>query len=95
MNSRHDGDGGTAADAPAFLPEGAFVVQLKTGTSTAEASLAGRVEHVVSGQATHFQSPAELLAFLHEVLRPYVLQGQIREPRSLAGSRHGQTGGNP
>ena len=29
---------------------------------------AGRVEHVVSGQATHFQSLEELLAFIGRVL---------------------------
>jgi len=29
----------------------------------AQGRLAGRVEHVVSGQATHFASPEELLAF--------------------------------
>jgi hypothetical protein len=30
--------------------------------------LAGRVEHVVSGQATHFASLEELLAFMGRVL---------------------------
>lgn len=65
MSTIHDASG----DAPLFLPEGAFVVQFKTDRPTAPDSLAGRVEHVVSGQAAHFTSPAELLTFLSEILR--------------------------
>lgn len=61
--------GGTPAESPTFLPEGAFVVQFTTGTTRLDGPVAGRVEHVVSGQAAHFKSLAELLAFLREVLR--------------------------
>lgn len=71
-----DRDAGAAGDAPTFLPEGAFVVQFKAGF-TAQRSLAGRAEHVVSGQAAHFESPAELLAFLRHVLRAHLPQPQI------------------
>lgn len=50
-------------------PEGAFVVQVRTDPSVASQPLAGRVEHIVSGQARRFESAAELLAFMEEVLR--------------------------
>ena len=64
MRRSDEGTGST----PAFIPEGAFVVQFKTGSGTLNGQLAGRAEHVVSGQATHFDSPGELLAFLRAVL---------------------------
>ena len=46
----------------------AFLVQVHVEADVAQARLAGRVEHVVSGQATHFASPEELLAFMARVL---------------------------
>jgi hypothetical protein len=46
----------------------AFVVHFRTSTDIAREQIAGRVEHVVSGQATHFQSLEELLAFIARVL---------------------------
>ena len=49
----------------------AFLVQVHAEADVAQARLAGRVEHVVSGQATHFASPEELLAFMARVLPPY------------------------
>ena len=53
---------------PSLPTNRAFVVQfgaLPTGTSP---PYEGRVEHVVSGQATHFHSLEELLAFISRVL---------------------------
>jgi hypothetical protein len=47
----------------------AFVVQLREGTALTPEGLHGRVEHVVSGQATSFHSLADLLAFMARVLR--------------------------
>ena len=47
----------------------AFVVQLRADTVVEQGHLAGRVEHVVSGQATDFQSLETLLAFMARVLR--------------------------
>ena len=81
-------------DAPAFVPEGTFVIQLKTSEAGAADSLAGRAEHVVSGQARHFTSPAELLAFLGDMLRPYLPHEQIDGPRSVAGMHHRRKGGS-
>jgi hypothetical protein len=56
-----------AADRP--LPvERAFVVQLHATAVVAERQLTGRVEHVLSGQAAHFHTLDELLAFITRVL---------------------------
>jgi hypothetical protein len=47
----------------------AFVVQLAATAEVALGRLEGRVEHVVSGQATQFASLEDLLAFMARVLR--------------------------
>jgi hypothetical protein len=47
----------------------AFVVQFQSDTMVEQGHLAGRVEHVVSGQATTFQSLEMLLAFMARLLR--------------------------
>jgi hypothetical protein len=47
----------------------AFVVQFQADTAVEHGRLAGRVEHVVSGQVAAFQSLEMLLAFIAEVLR--------------------------
>ena len=49
-------------------PYRAFVVQFRAETNVARGKVSGRVEHVVSGQATHFASVEELLAFIGQVL---------------------------
>ena len=54
--------------APALPAERAFVVQFRAETAVALGSSLGRVEHVVSGQATHFHTLDELLAFMVQVL---------------------------
>ena len=46
----------------------AFVVQFDTHTDVACGRLAGRVEHVVSGQATQFHSLPALLRFIDQLL---------------------------
>ena len=46
----------------------AFVVHFRTSSNVARGLVAGRVEHVVSGQSTHFDSLEELLAFMARVL---------------------------
>jgi len=50
---------------PDLLPERAFVVEFRL-----DAGFAGRVEHIVSGRATRFESEGELLAFVRAVLDP-------------------------
>jgi hypothetical protein len=57
------------ADAIHPLPaQRAFLVRVHANADAAKGRLAGRVEHVSSGQATHFASPEELLAFMGRVL---------------------------
>jgi len=54
--------------ASPLLPPWAFVVQFRVETDLARGRCTGRAEHVVSGQATHFASLEELVAFLTRVL---------------------------
>jgi hypothetical protein len=49
-------------------PERAFVVQFYAETEVDATHMSGRVEHVVSGQVSHFHSLASLLSFIHVVL---------------------------
>jgi hypothetical protein len=57
-------------DNPARLSvHRAFVVQFQADTAVEQGHLAGRVEHVVSGQAADFQSLETLLTFIAQVLR--------------------------
>ena len=53
-----------AEDKPLLPAHRAFVVQFRAETDLEQ----GRVEHVVSGQATHFYSLKELLTFMGQVL---------------------------
>ena len=54
---------------PTWLPpDRAFVVQFYADTMLDAAHMAGRVEHVVSGQVGHFHSLATLLSFITRVL---------------------------
>jgi hypothetical protein len=58
-----------SADNPAHLSvHWAFVVQFQSDTAVEQGHLAGRVEHVISGQATAFQTLETLLAFIAQVL---------------------------
>jgi hypothetical protein len=57
------------AQPPLPLPTNrAFVVQLRAQPSGVPLVWDGRVEHVVSGQMTHFHSLEELVAFINSVL---------------------------
>ena len=57
------------AEGPAPLSvHRAFVVHFRVNSDVAQGRMAGRVEHVVSGQATHFASLEELLVFIARVL---------------------------
>ena len=53
----------------ALRPEHAFVVQFGPATQVDAGRVEGRVEHLVSRQATRFQSLEALLAFISRVLR--------------------------
>ena len=54
-------------DAPLSV-HWAFVVHFRVSSNVARDQVAGRVEHVVSGQSIHFNSLEELLAFIDQVL---------------------------
>ena len=69
------------ADNPAHLSvHWAFVVQFQSDTVVEQGHLAGRVEHVISGQATTFQSLETLLEFMARVLR--VERERLSNPRA-------------
>jgi len=54
-------------EAP-LSPQWAFVVQLREGTDLTHEALHGRAEHILSGQAVHFQTLDDLVAFFRRVL---------------------------
>jgi hypothetical protein len=55
-------------DLPPLPPQAAFVVQFQADADIELKMIAGRVEHVVSGQSTYFISLDELLAFMNQTL---------------------------
>jgi len=55
-------------EEPLLSPERAFVLQFHPEIDVGQGRLVGRVEHVVSAQAIHFDSLDTLLTFLGRVL---------------------------
>ena len=53
---------------PMLPADHAFVVQLRKGTGLTAETVAGEVEHIVSGQSGEFHSFAELAAFMEQIL---------------------------
>jgi len=53
---------------PSLPSNRAFVVQLHADAEVDKGRVFGRVEHIVSFQATHFQSIEELVAFIKQVI---------------------------
>jgi hypothetical protein len=64
----------------------AFVVHFRVSSDGAQGRMAGRVEHVISGQATHFASPEELPAFIARVLSTVRAPPETTERRLGKGS---------
>ena len=60
---------------PQLLPERAFVIQFTTAADLLHGRVEGRVEHVVSGQATRFHSMDSLVGFIARVLTAGQLPG--------------------
>jgi hypothetical protein len=55
--------------SPPTLPTNhAFLVQFRAQSPETPMAWEGRVEHVVSGQVTHFHALEELLTFMEHVL---------------------------
>ncbi|MBI3798497.1 MAG: hypothetical protein HY268_16235 [Deltaproteobacteria bacterium] len=53
---------------PSLPSDCAFVVQLRGDAAVAQGDFRGRVEHLVSMQATHFESLEELIGFIVRVM---------------------------
>jgi hypothetical protein len=53
---------------PTFPTQRAFVVQVHVDADMGQGQVWGRVEHIVSGQATRFQTMEELVRFMVQVL---------------------------
>jgi hypothetical protein len=53
---------------PSLPSNRAFVVQLRWDAAVEQGDFRGRVEHLVSMQATHFESVEELTAFIARVV---------------------------
>jgi hypothetical protein len=70
-------------DPPAPLSlHWAFVVQFSTDTHLEKGWIRGRVEHVVSRHATHFQSLEALFVFMDRMLREVAAQEPATRPEA-------------
>jgi hypothetical protein len=72
------------SESAALSPDRAFVVEFAAAGGAGADRLSGRVEHVLSGQATRFASTGELLEFVHGVLRS---GGRTRKRRAVGKPR--------
>jgi hypothetical protein len=70
----------TPARKGPFPIQHAFVVQFAADTGLDAQGLAGRVEHVTSGQATRFVSREALMAFVTQVLQTSASQRATPRP---------------
>ena len=78
-------------EEPPLSPRRAFVVQFREATGDPQDRFAGRVEHMVSGQAAHFRCAQQLTRFLRQVLRALDSEGK-RNRRNEAGRRQKRPG---
>jgi hypothetical protein len=70
---------------PALPSDHVFVVQFRARSRAHRLAAAGRVQHLRSGEAVHFDSPEELLAFTRRVLRAHSrLSSQHHSPGAAA-----------
>jgi hypothetical protein len=67
---------------PTFPTQRAFVVQVHTDADVGQGQVWGRVEHIVSGQVTYFQTTAELVQFMVQVLTSATEDAQGSEDMS-------------
>ena len=58
---------------PSLPANRAFVVQLHADAQVEHGNFKGRVEHIVSYQAAHFESLEELVAFMARILSAQAL----------------------
>src|SRR5215510_3808419 len=71
-------------DQPSLPTARAFVVQLHAEADLTQGHFKGRVEHIVSYQATHFDSLAALASFMARVVADYEAQEEESEPELRA-----------
>jgi hypothetical protein len=62
------GDRSTPPEIPILLPRGAFLVECSSSERVTDDQLSGRVEHIVSGRATSFDSASKLIDFMRRML---------------------------
>jgi hypothetical protein len=55
---------------PTYPTWRAFVVQIHAEADVAQNDVWGRVEHIVSGQAMHFETVEAFVQFIVQVLKP-------------------------
>src|SRR5262245_24501004 len=84
MTSR-PGYGSQTAAVQTLLPRGAFLVECSTSHTVSGDQLSGRVEHIVSGRATSFESVSTLIDFIRGVLAAL---GQVKAAAGDVTSRH-------
>ena len=60
---------------PSLPSNRAFVVQLRWDADVEHGDVRGRVEHLNSMQATHFESTEELMAFIARVVAAQPMDG--------------------
>jgi hypothetical protein len=72
-----------------------FAVQLHAVAEVTQGQWMGRVEHVMSGRATHFQSLGELVAFIAQVLARLDATPSEEGWVMCEGDRHGGGGAAP
>ena len=75
------------SNAPPLTPRHAFVVHFRSDADVERAIKSGRVEHVLSGQAAHFDSVEELLRFVEGTLRELVTCGPLGSVQTERRSR--------
>jgi hypothetical protein len=64
----------------AALPvDRSFVVQLRADADVGGGVVTGRIEHVTSGVATHFESVEQLIAWMRDVVGRPGAQGREKE----------------
>ena len=66
--TNRNGDRSTTPEISILLPRGAFLVECSSGRTVSDDQLRGRVEHIVSGRATSFESAGALIDFIRRVL---------------------------
>ena len=62
------GDRSTTPESRVLLPRKAFLVECSSSATGSDDQLSGRVEHIVSGRATSFESASQLIDFMRRVL---------------------------